>query len=548
MFDVIYRYNRQLARGKMRGKWRRKNLYSGNGFIIIVRRGENALKFEDGISKEFLENILDSMEGGVLTVDKNMRITTFNHAAEEITGLKREEVLNKECRRILGGDLCQGGCPAIKAMETGEPVYGYEVMITDRAGRKIPVNVSTSVLRSSGNEIIGAVENFRDLRKHKGLWGKLRDERNRAQQYLNIAGVIIIVINENGLVTLINKKGCEVLGYKEEEIIGRNWFDLCVPEKVREQRKDSFRKVMRGEEKEVEDYENTIITKSGEERIVAWHNTTLIDGKGRIIGTLSSGEDITKRKETEVELIRAEKLASLGQLAASVAHEVNNPLAGILVYTTLLLKKYQGKKLQTQETEGQLLKMKKELERTSGIIRNLLDFSRQSDADMRPIEINKVVEAALLLVRHQINLENIKLELSLGKDLPLVLAGFDQIQQVLINIILNAIQAMPEGGRLSLVTSVAKNIRINESLKDTVRIDVADTGVGIPKENLGKLFTPFFTTKERGKGVGLGLPVVHGIIERHKGKIEVASEVNRGTTFTIYLEAMDGKEADHPRR
>jgi len=506
------------------------------------------LAIENFLTKEFLENILDSMEGGILTVDKNMRITTFNHAAEEISGFRREEVLNKECHRVLKSDLCAAECPVKKAMETGETFFGYEVMITNKEGKKIPVNVTSSPLRSSNNEIIGAVENFRDLTKHKGLWAKLLEERNRAQQYLNIAGAIIIAIDEKGIVTLINKKGCDVLGYQEEEITGKSWFDLGVPEKVREKRKETFRKVMAGEEQEVEDYENTVLTKSGEERIIAWHNTTLIDEKDHIIGTLSSGEDITKRKEAEVELIRAEKLASLGQLAASVAHEVNNPLAGILVYTTLLLKKYQEKKLQTEETENQLLKVKKELERTSRIIRNLLDFSRQSDADMRPIEVNKVVEAALLLVRHQISLENIRLELTLGKDLPLVFAGFDQIQQVLINIILNAIQAMPEGGKLSIATSVAKNIRINKSLKNTVRIDVTDTGVGIPKENLGKLFTPFFTTKEKGKGVGLGLPVVHGIIERHKGKIEVASELNKGTTFTIYLEAIDGKESDHTRR
>ncbi len=502
----------------------------------------------ENTSREFLENLLNSLEGGVLAVDRDMRITAFNRAAEEITGLKREEVLNKECRQILKGELCEDECPMKKAMKTGEPVYSYEITITNKAGEKIPVNVSTSALRSGSGEIIGAVESFRDLTKHKGLWARLREERNRAQQYLNIAGVIIMAIDEQGLITLINRKGCEVLGYKEEEIIGRNWFDLGVPEKVREKRKDAFRKVMAGEEKEEEDYENTIMTKSGEEKTVAWHNTTLADEKGLIIGTLSSGEDITKRKETEVELIRAEKLTSLGQLAASVAHEVNNPLAGILVYTTLLLKKYQDKKLQTEETANQLLKMKKELERTSRIIRNLLDFSRQSDADMRPTEINKVVEAALLLVRHQISLENIKLEMKLGQDLPLVLAAFDQIQQVLINIILNATQAMPEGGKLSIATSAAKGVKINESLKNTVRIDITDTGVGIPKENLGKLFTPFFTTKEKGKGVGLGLPVVHGIIERHKGKIEVASEVSRGTTFTIYLEAMDGKEGDHPRR
>src|SRR4030043_66061 len=517
-------------------------------FTIIVSEGEYPLRIEKSSTQEILENLLDSMDWGVLTVDKNMRITTFNRAAEEISGLRREDVLNKECHQVLKGDLCKDECPVKTAMETGKTVFSYEIMITNKAGKKIPVNVATSALRSRNNEIIGAVENFRDLTKHKGLWAKLREERNRAQQYLNIAGVIIIAIDAQGLITLINKKGCEVLDYKEEEIIGRNWFDLSVPEKVREKRKATFRKVMAGEEKEEEDYENTIITKSGEEKMVSWHNTTLVDEKGLIIGTLSSGEDVTKRKETEVEWIRAEKLTSLGQLAASVAHEVNNPLAGILVYTTLLLKKYQGKKLQTEETENQLLKMKKELERTSRIIRNLLDFSRQSDADMRPTEINKVVEAALLLVRHQISLENIGLELKLGQDLPLVLAGFDQSQQVLINLILNATQAMAEGGKLSIATSAAKNVRIGESLKNTVRIDVTDTGVGIPKENLGKLFTPFFTTKEKGKGVGLGLPVVHGIIERHKGKIEVASEVNRGTTFTIYLEAMDGKEGDHPRR
>lgn len=506
------------------------------------------MRTEDHGAKEFLENLLDSLEGGVLAVDRNMRVTAFNRAAEEITGLKREEVLGKACDQLLKGDLCLEECLVKKAMETGETVYSYEIMITNKAGEKIPVNVSTSALRSSGNEIIGAVENFRDLTKHKGLWEKLREERNRAQQYLNIAGVIIVAIDEKGRITLINRKGCEVLGYKEEEIIGKDWYDLCVPERVREKRKAAFRSVMAGEEKEVEDYENIIVTKSGEERIIAWHNTTLVDEKGLIIGTLSSGEDITKRKETEVELIRAEKLTSLGQLAASVAHEVNNPLAGILVYTALLLKKYQAKKLQSEETENQLLKMKKELERTSRIIRNLLDFSRQSDADMRPVEINKVVEAAVLLVKHQINLENIKLELRLNQELPVVSAGFDQIQQVLINLLLNAIQAMPEGGQLSVTTSVAKNIRIGEALKNTVRVDVTDTGIGIPKENLGKLFTPFFTTKEKGKGVGLGLPVVHGIIERHKGKIEVCSEVNRGTTFTIYLEAMDGQEGDYPRR
>ncbi len=179
------------------------------------------MRSEKSITKEFLENLLDSMEGGVLAVDRNMRITAFNRGAEEISGLKREEVLNKECRQVLKGDLCQDECPVKKAMVTGEPVYSYEIMITNKAGRKIPVNVSTSALRSSSNEIIGAVENFRDLTRHKGLWAKLREERNRAHQYLNIAGVIIIAINEKGLITLINKKGVKSWVIKKRRSSGR---------------------------------------------------------------------------------------------------------------------------------------------------------------------------------------------------------------------------------------------------------------------------------------------------------------------------------------
>jgi PAS domain S-box-containing protein len=439
--------------------------------------------------------------------------------------------------------VCDESCPLKKTLETGKPVFSYEIVLTQKSGNQVPVNITTSPLRDSNNNIIGAVENFRDLTKHKGLWGKLRAERNKAQQYLNIAGVIIVAITETGVVSLINKKGCQVLGYKEDEILGKNWYDLCVPERDRHERKSLFTQVMAGEIEEAEDYENTIVTKTGEERIIAWHNTTLRDEKENIIGTLSSGEDITQRKQTEEELIQSEKMVSLGQLAASVVHEVNNPLSGIMVYIKLFLKKYKENKLQDGKTEAQLLKMEKELDRTTRIIRNLLTFARQSEPSMSPVEINKVIDAALPLVENQINLENITLEKNLDADLPLVQADFDKIQQVLINIMLNAIQAMPDGGKLSITTSMARVVRLRDSYKNAVRIDITDTGVGILKENLKKLFTPFFTTKEKGMGVGLGLSVVHGIIGKHKGKIDVESAPGKGTTFTIYLEAMDEQKA-----
>jgi two-component system NtrC family sensor kinase len=508
-----------------------------------VTEGETLVTETIELTREYLENILESMAGGILTIDRNGRITSFNRSAEEITGFKREEVLGKECCKILKSELCEEFCPLQDVLDTGKTVFNYEILITTKKGDKIPVNITTAPLRSSDKKIIGAVENFRDLTKHKGLWGKLREERNKAQQYLNIAGVIIVAINRDGTVTLINTKGCDVLGYKEEELIGKNWYDLCVPDKLRAERKKDFEDLMEGYHKDVEDYENIIVTKAGEERIIAWHNTLIRDDEGHIIGTLSSGNDITKRKLAEEELIRSEKMASLGQLAASVVHEVNNPLAGIMIYVKLFLKKFESGTLQSEGTDEQLMKMQKELERTTRIIRNLLDFARQSEPTMAPTNLNKAVEAALLLVGNQISLENINLEKKLNRELPLVLADFDKIQQVLINIMLNATQAMPDGGNLTITTSVADGVRIGDEIKNTVRIDITDTGVGIPQENLRKLFTPFFTTKEKGKGVGLGLSVVHGIIDKHNGKIEVASKPNEGTTFSIYLEVMDEKEA-----
>lgn len=500
------------------------------------------MKIEDETAKEFLDNILASMEGGLFTIDKDARITTFNRAAENITGFKKEDVLNKKCYTVLRSNLCKDKCRLKKTLETGESIFSYEATIRNKAGKEIPVNITTSALRSGDNEIIGALEIFRDKTERKQLWEKLREERDKARQYLSVARVIIVALNREGEITLINQKGCDVLGYREEEIVGRNWFDLCVPEQTMHGVRQVFQRLMAGEVEVAEYYENPILPRRGEERIIAWHNTLLRDKAGHITGTLSSGEDITERKRTEAELIRSEKLASLGQLAAGVAHEVNNPLAGILVYIKLLLKKYRENTLQSEDTEKQLEKIEKETERCSRIIKNLLDFSRQSEATLRPVDINKVVESTLAIVGHQIALENIGVEKELGRYLPSVLGDFDQIQQALMNIMLNAAQAMPNGGKLTITTVVAKGLRLGNSIRDAIRIDISDTGVGIPKENLGRLFTPFFSTKEKGQGVGLGLSVVHGIIEQHHGKIEIDSDPGAGTTFSVYLGVIDEKE------
>ncbi|MCD6391115.1 MAG: 4Fe-4S binding protein [Dehalococcoidia bacterium] len=235
---------------------------------------------------------------------------------------------------------------------------------------------------------------------------------------------------------------------------------------------------------------------------------------------------VNELQNTQDELLRAEKLTSLGQLAASIAHEINNPLTGVLVYTQLLSKKVAGDAFKREQALEYLSKMESEVGRCSRIIRNLLDFARQTEPMLRLVDVNRVIEQVLAMVGHQAQLQNVEIVKEFSPSLPKVIADFDQLQQVFTNLTLNAIQAMSEGGKLTLRTSVENS---------QVRVDVQDTGCGISKDNLSKLFTPFFTTKAKGKGVGLGLAVVHGIIERHKGVIKVQSEVGKGTTFTVYL-------------
>jgi len=238
-----------------------------------------------------------------------------------------------------------------------------------------------------------------------------------------------------------------------------------------------------------------------------------------------SGYD-QRLKENQEQLVQAEKLTSLGQMAASIAHEVNNPLAGVLVYTQLLSKKIAGDNMPKEIALDYLSKMDSELTRSTRLIRNLLDFARQSPPTLKEVDLNDVVNRALDLAAHSAELQNIRVVKELTPSLPRLMADFSQLQQVCTNLILNAIQAMPEGGRLTLRTSA------NSS---QVKIEVQDTGCGISPENMRKLFTPFFTTKEKGKGVGLGLAVTYGIIQRHQGRIEVQSKEGEGTTFTIYL-------------
>jgi two-component system, NtrC family, sensor kinase len=238
-------------------------------------------------------------------------------------------------------------------------------------------------------------------------------------------------------------------------------------------------------------------------------------------------------------MVVSEKLSSLGRLAASVAHEINNPLAGILTYSKLLIKTLDEGQVSDRERESAVKRLRlieRETERCSAIVRNLLDFARERPLTISDVSVNGALDEALTLVTHQAKLQDIELVKELG-EVPLVSADFGQLRQAFVNIIINACDAMTRGARLTIRT------RLDEAA-ERVEVTVADTGGGIPAAIRSKVLDPFFTTKE--KGTGLGLSVVYGIVERHGGTLEIESEEGVGTTVVIRLPVVHDDPARGP--
>ena len=236
---------------------------------------------------------------------------------------------------------------------------------------------------------------------------------------------------------------------------------------------------------------------------------------------------IERLTSTQKQLIQSEKLAAIGRLAASVAHEINNPLAGVLVYSRLMIRKLTASSINKEELIENLAKIEKAVNHCSHIIKSLLDFSRQSEPELAIVNLEKIIEEVVTLVDHQAEMNRVNISISNISDLPDIKADAGQLQQVFVNLAINAIQAMPDGGELGIRGSAGDD--------GWLKVSVEDTGCGISPENMDKLFTPFFTTKEQGKGTGLGLAVSYGIIERHGGRIDVRSKIGEGSTFTVCL-------------
>jgi len=255
---------------------------------------------------------------------------------------------------------------------------------------------------------------------------------------------------------------------------------------------------------------------------------------GEVAGVQSKIEEQVRRKTAELEsihktLLRSEKMASIGKLAATVAHEINNPLFGILTYARLVLRDVQRRDIPArEELVEQLQTIERESKRCGELVKNLLTFSRQAPSHREPNSLNTVVHRAVLLVQHKLAMQNVELTESLAEDLPRAECDANQIQQVVLVLMVNAGEAMAKGGKLEVSTAY-------DGASDRLLVRVKDSGTGIPPNVLPHIFDPFFTTKEDQNRTGLGLAVAHSIVEQHAGEISVRSTPGEGTEFTVSL-------------
>jgi PAS domain S-box-containing protein len=464
---------------------------------------------------------------------ETLRFLTVNDAAVRHYGYAREEFLSLTIKDIRPPEDVPRLLANVAGVTEGIDDAGVWRHLK-KDGSVIHVEITSHTVAFAGRraEIVLAHDVTERVRAEHALAA----EKNRAQLYFDVAGVILLVIDAGQRVTRVNRKGCQVLGYAEEDILGKNWFDHFLPAAMRDPMKSVFARIVAGELESFEYYENPVVTRDGDERMIAWHNTLLRDAAGRVVAALSSGEDVTERSILEEQLRQAQKMEAVGQLAGGVAHDFNNILTAIMGYGSLL-RMNMGDDDGLRSHVDQILTS---AERAASLTQGLLAFSRKHVIDPKPVDVNGVIRRVEKLLARLIG-EDIELTIDLADEALTVMADQSQLEQVLMNLATNARDAMPDGGRLTVRS--ARVVLDEEFMRrhqyspsgPCAVVCVADTGQGMEDRTAKRVFEPFFTTKEQGKGTGLGLSIAYGIITQHQGHITVASEPGQGTEFRFYL-------------
>jgi two-component system NtrC family sensor kinase len=483
-------------------------------------------------AQDWLLRVFDSLSFPTLILKPDRVIVTANEKLLDRFGVPMEEIVGKTCHEIFynSKEPCSEYlCPLPGVLTIGE---GHSILreVTLSNGEKVWEDRVFSPIKDDAGNIIYIMESLRDVTRIKTLERTLEETREFLEKVIQSSASAIVAADMEGNILIMNRAAEALFGFTVREAKGKkSVIDLYPPGKAKELMRE-MRKGKRGGIGKLPLTKVNILNVKGEV-IPVEVTASIIYEQKKEVATMGIYNDLRDRlavekalKETQAQLSQSEKMASLGQLAAGVAHEVNNPLTGILLYASLALEQM-NKDDPMREHLGYIVE---DVNRCKGIVKNLLAYSRRSTSTKEIIPLNDLVHQSLNLIRDQKIFGNILVVKELSEEMMMVHGDKNQLAQVLINLILNACAAMNGEGVLTFRT-------YRDKPNKRVYLEVKDNGCGIAEENLPKIFDPFFTTKEPGKGTGLGLSTSLGIIQESGGHISVKDTGPQGTTFIIEL-------------
>jgi PAS domain S-box-containing protein len=501
--------------------------------------------FESVPGGSFMLHLMELLPSAVYICEAPSGIIThYNRRAAELWG--RAPVVGDTYERFYGSfrlyrtdgtPLSHLEAPMARVLNGASPIRNQEIVIERSDGSRITTLVNIDPLTTSAGKILGAINIFEDVTD----WRKAEQACRQLAAIVESSEDAIISKDLNGIVASWNQAAERIFGYTAEEVIGKPITFLIPPERYDEE-PAMLARIKRGER--IEHYETIRQRKDGSLLDISLTVSPIRDAVGNIVGASKIARDITRRKfieealrqseersrqhaqELEQQLIMSGRLVSLGEVTASMAHEFNNPLGIIMGFVEDMLSAMDP----ADPNYRALQIIDEESKRCRQIVRDLMEYARPKSTEFCSTSIADVIEKTLQLVENRLYKQKVSVEKALAPDLPRIQADSSQLEQVLVNLYLNAIDAMPEGGKLTVNAGIARS----DGLARMAVTTVADTGFGIAETDLTKIFQPFFTAKKR-RGIGLGLPICERIIKNHGGRIEVVSQLEIGSTFKIYL-------------
>jgi PAS domain S-box-containing protein len=508
---------------------------SGRLFVVHRQLLDNSHELQKNLA--LLQGITESTTDAVFVKDLQGRYLMMNPAGAGFLGRPVDEVLGKDDTELF--DDPETG-RLIMELDRGVLQSGEMQTLEERgtaAGISRTYLSNKGPYRDANGKVVGLLGICRDISDRKAAEEEMRRSQQKLRIHFEYTPLAVVEWDLDFRVTDWNPSAERMFGYSRQEAAGQH-ASFIVPPHFRRHVDQVWQELLN--QKGGVRSTNDNITKDGRIISCEWYNTPLVDESGRVLGAASLAQDVTERVALEERLRQSQKMEAVGRLAGGVAHDFNNLLTVILGYSQILSESLPAGSRLADST----VQIKSAADRASGITRQLLAFSRKQVLSPRVISLNDIVLNLDSLLRRLIG-EDIEVLTVPSNDLGSVKADPGQIEQVIMNLALNARDAMPRGGKLTLETS---NAQLDESYAQRhqpaepgryVMLAVTDTGHGMSPETQARIFEPFYTTKEVGKGTGLGLSMVYGIVKQSGGYIWVYSEPDRGTTFKIYLPRVD---------